>query len=112
MLVLAGPFEMGCHQATDPACTTADELPYHQVTVSAFRIDETEVTQAAYALCVNDGVCTAPATNFDPNNRADFPVTNVSWFQAASYCAWASMRLPTEAEWEKEIGRASCRERV
>lgn len=78
------------------------------VVVDAFRIDLTEVTNRAYQRCVANDACTSPssaasatrADYFTNSAYAAFPVSNVDWDQAKSYCAWLGKRLPTREEWE------------
>ena len=89
-----------------------DEVPDHIIKVHAFWIDQLEVTNGMYGLCVQAGVCRPPQKTSSPSRPSyfmnpefqDYPVMQVTWSDAQTYCAWAGRRLPTEGEWE----RAAC----
>lgn len=95
-----GAFYMGCRDPDDDSCTPG-EYPSHEVVTSAYAIDRTEVTQHAFAACVDAGECETPACGWMPDMTPDNPTLCVTWHQAATFCAWADKRLPTEAEWER-----------
>lgn len=95
--VPAGPFYMGSPEGVGEE----NEHPLHVLSLDAFWIDETEVTNAQYRMCVEAGVCEIPSVEgYDPLERGNWPV-EVTWRAAQAYCTWAGGRLPTEAEWEK-----------
>jgi formylglycine-generating enzyme required for sulfatase activity len=117
--VPAGTFQMGSPDGVGDT----DEHPQHEVTLSAYCIDKTEVTVKAYAVCVAAKGCSAAPRTVkgsgysvadvklysqfcNSDDRPNHPINCVDWNQAAAYCTWFGKeagdktRLPTEAEWE------------
>ena len=101
--VPAGEFSMGSNDGKD------NEKPVHTVYLDGYWIDQTEVTNAMYAICVATGECTRPSRTssykrdsyYGNSQYDDYPVIYVDWQQAQDYCRWTGRKLPTEAQWEK-----------
>jgi formylglycine-generating enzyme required for sulfatase activity len=132
VFVPAGEFLMGASAADlslvgaggPPKLAGGDEQPQHPVSLEAYWIDQTEVTNAQFSNFANlSGYQTTAqvegygagggqeiegANFFHPrgietgiDDKVDHPVVQVSWQDANTYCEWAGARLPAEAEWEK-----------
>ncbi len=75
--------------------------PRHRVTLSPFRIDRYEVSNAQFRAYVAATGARPAEYGDDPQlGRDELPVVGVSWRDALGYAQWAGKRLPTEAEWE------------
>jgi formylglycine-generating enzyme required for sulfatase activity len=96
-----GEFTMGCTEG-DQKCKP-DETPPHSVQISkGFWMGKKEVTVSEYERYIKQQdkkMPKAPTQNKNWN-KDDFPMVEVTWSDAASFCSWAGGRLPTEAEWE------------
>jgi formylglycine-generating enzyme required for sulfatase activity len=120
VLVPAGPFRMGDNFNEG----NSREWPVHTVELDAYYIGKYPVTNGEFAKFRNDPGYDDPklwpggqvvpkdqstvwARTGSRPDRANYPVTAVTWDQAVAYCNWLSAktgkqyRLPTEAEWEK-----------
>lgn len=90
----AGEFQMGNSQGE------AHEKPVHQVHLSGFLIDKTEVTWRQISK-FTEATGTRPPPEPLWGTPDNHPASLVNWREAQHYCEWVGGRLPTEAEWEK-----------
>lgn len=127
--VSGGTFTMGCIDGRDKGCN-ATVQPAHEVTLSTFFMGKYEVTNAEFAVFLNDiddnptrtiypsdpveehqwglqKITENATTRWAPAKGYDkYPVINVNWVWADAYCKWLSRQtgekyhLPSEAEWE------------
>ena len=82
----SGCFKMGSEKGNP------NELPVHDVCISAFKLGKYEVSQKNFQSVMGFN----PSQNIVSNH----PVDSVSWLDARNYCRKRGLRLPTEAEWE------------
>jgi len=97
----------------------ADENPVHPVRVTPYKISRCPVTNAQYAAYVREAKAFPPShwpEGRIPEGKENHPVVEVSWDEAAAFCAWLSNRigrnvhLPSEAQWELAARGAEGRE--
>lgn len=113
--VKAGSFLMGSTTGTQ-----ADELPQHEVSLSAFWMGAKEVTFDEFTVFLNDenysqnsdvDAVTRPSVPYidltlGMGKEGGFPANSMKQHGALMYCKWLYektgifYRLPTEAEWE------------
>jgi formylglycine-generating enzyme required for sulfatase activity len=70
---------------------------YH---VPSFAIELYPVTYRRFRICVEAGVCSGSTINYKDESQADKSVVNVTVTDAALFCDWLKMRLPSDKEWE------------
>ncbi len=109
MLIPGGEFMMGSPEEEIDLSST--EGPQHPVTVPTFYLGKYSITQAQWRTVVKamDSDLNPEPAYFKGDaawHKDNYPVEEVSWFEATEFCTQLSQltgrtyRLPSEAEWE------------
>jgi len=97
IVIPGGTFQMG---------QDGEATPVHQVTLTAYKMQQYEVTAGEYKACVDAGGCTYNGETsgiyytYNRTGYEDHPINYVNWSEARTYCQLLGGDLPTEAQWE------------
>jgi len=78
-------------------------LPRQNYFMSSYSIDIYPVTNKRYLLCAKAGICSKPnglQSEYAKPEKSKNLVTNITAINAAEFCDWIGMRLPSDKEWE------------
>lgn len=87
-----------------------DETPARLVYLDPFWIDKYPITNAQFADFIEDAKPTPPPENawrypqivqHARGTGGNYPIHDISFYEAMAYCDWVGKILPTEAQWEK-----------
>jgi formylglycine-generating enzyme len=84
-----------------------DEQPQKKIYLDSYYIDIYEVSNERYLNFIKKTERKDPPNPYGEETLSkvkgikDYPIVQVTWYDAVDYCRWAGKRLPTEAEWEK-----------
>ena len=79
-----------------------DERPQFRASLPEYYMGAYEVTNAQWKRFADETGYGVPWPNGRiPLDCEDYPVADLNWGDAAAYCEWAGLRLPSELEWEK-----------
>ena len=84
-----------------PATQLTVESSASPIEVPAFSMEQYEVSNWRYNLCVQANACEVPVDpkTYKDASFASHPVVYVTAYQADNYCRWLGRRLPTSLEW-------------
>lgn len=94
----------------DKMDTFYDETPEKIIHLDAFWIDIYPITNWKFTLFLEESGFLRHRRRTEFYERiinhakgagADYPIHNISWYEAKAYCDWVNRTLPTEAQWEK-----------
>ena len=79
-----------------------DQHPERKLFLDSYYIDQYEVTNEEYSRFLNANQFTDIPAHWEdgvfPEGHEYHPVTQVTWWEAWSFCQWEDKQLPTEAQ--------------